>query len=39
MNLVLSWNNLVSPSTVIESFAGYNRFKYQKDLKLEGNGI
>ena len=23
MNLVLSWNTLVSPSMVIESFAGY----------------
>ena len=23
MNLVLSWNTLVFPSTVIESFAGY----------------
>ena len=24
MNLVLSWNTLVSPSMVIESFAGYS---------------
>ena len=24
VNLVLSWNTLVSPSMVIESFAGYN---------------
>ena len=24
MNLVLSWNTLVSPSMVIESFAGYH---------------
>ena len=24
MNLVLSWNSLVSPSMVIESFAGYS---------------
>ena len=24
MNFVLSWNTLVSPSTVIESLAGYN---------------
>ena len=24
VNLVLSWNSLVSPSTVIESFAGYS---------------
>jgi hypothetical protein len=24
VNLVLSWNTLISPSTVIESFAGYN---------------
>ena len=24
MNLVLSWNNLVSQSMVIESFAGYS---------------
>ena len=24
MNLVLSWNTLVSPSIVIESFAGYS---------------
>ena len=24
MNLVLSWSTLVSPSTVIESFAGYS---------------
>ena len=24
VNLVLSWNTLVSPSIVIESFAGYN---------------
>ena len=23
MNLVLSWNTLISPSMVIESFAGY----------------
>ena len=26
MNLVLSWNTLVSPSMVIESFAGYSSF-------------
>ena len=25
VNLVLSWNTLVSPSIVIESFAGYSR--------------
>ena len=25
MNLVLSWNTLVSPSMVIESLAGYSR--------------
>ena len=25
VNLVLSWNTLVSPSMVIESFAGYSR--------------
>ena len=25
VNLVLSWNSLVSPSMVIESFAGYSR--------------
>ena len=24
MNLVLSWNTLISPSMVIESFAGYS---------------
>jgi hypothetical protein len=24
VNLVLSWNNLFSPSMVIESFVGYN---------------
>ena len=24
MNLVLSWNTLVSPSMVVESFAGYS---------------
>ena len=24
VNLVLSWNNLVSPSMVIESFAGFS---------------
>ena len=29
MNLVLSWNNLVSPSMVIESFAGYSSLGWQ----------
>ena len=29
MNLVLSWNTLVSPSTVIESLAGYSSLGWQ----------
>ena len=29
MNLVLSWNTLVSPSMVIESFAGYSSLGWQ----------
>jgi hypothetical protein len=28
VNLVLSWNTLVSPSIVIESFAGYNSLEW-----------
>jgi hypothetical protein len=28
VNLVLSWNTLVSPSMVIESFAGYSNLSW-----------
>jgi hypothetical protein len=28
LNLVLSWNTLVSPCMVIESFAGYSRMAF-----------
>jgi hypothetical protein len=28
VNLVLSWNTLVSPSTVIERLAGYSRLSW-----------